>query len=421
MSRDPEKEKAEIQERIRVLLEFQGKSKCEPEVANIQAAIDGYRSGQIPFWDQYTLIWAGKIVDTAPDYPTFAADREARLDRYMVEHGPGWFWYEEPLKLAPHERNNAKLSGTLARDINKNNLGHYWVKQAFWKRSGFVMRMPVSWYNAKSDPVITPQMHILPSGHLNCGGNGPQLTFTQLLDSGATMPSLHPNDFPALGIDENVYPAQTIGTIYTANGIVSSKVYEMMGTTLDENGAHLVDQKDPMWPGFLWLGGLMPVVQCVGVDETPNAMGLVQNQRLSGILPFLSCYMSVTPTRNAMFIGEDRNDVLGSHRVPGQRRWDITMPSKLPNDHADWPKYGNPHITFNHRRGMIIDTDGPRIHTSQIEMMKGHPQYSSYLVDPKSDHARHLAQVEQEDRELTVNPADLVALKFTLGKDAGKK
>jgi hypothetical protein len=69
-------------------------SRFPPEAENIEAAIDGYRTGQITYSSQYTLIWAGQIVDRANSYAEFTADRTQRLDRYSGDYGPHWLWWE---------------------------------------------------------------------------------------------------------------------------------------------------------------------------------------------------------------------------------------------------------------------------------------------------------------------------------------
>ncbi|CAN8101352.1 unnamed protein product [Discula destructiva] len=71
---------------------------CEPMKENITAALKGYDTGAIGFSDNYTLIYAGRIVDTtAKSYVEFTVDRQKRLDRYFEQHGPGYFWWEPPL------------------------------------------------------------------------------------------------------------------------------------------------------------------------------------------------------------------------------------------------------------------------------------------------------------------------------------
>lgn len=71
---------------------------CEPMKANITAALNAYETGVIGFSDTYSLIYAGRIVDTTcRTYAEFTIDRQRRLDRYLEQHGPGCLWWEPPL------------------------------------------------------------------------------------------------------------------------------------------------------------------------------------------------------------------------------------------------------------------------------------------------------------------------------------
>lgn len=75
------------------------------------------------------------------------------------------------------------------------------------------------------------------------------------------------------------------------------------------------------------------------------------------MLPFLACYTSSAPTTDVFNLGEDRNDVLGAVKYPGQRRYGLGL------DHADfstvnWPvTMPNPKISFSHHSGQVIDRD----------------------------------------------------------------
>jgi len=104
-------------------------------------------------------------------------------------------------------------------------------------------------------------------------------------------------------------------------------------------------------------------------------------------LPFLACYVSSVPTRNIMWLGEDRNDVLGAHRMQANKKWDISIPyhvkgeeNQMPDDH-----YGNPKITFVHRDGMLIDEDIDKPHSSRIIYNRGTPQEYIKVHDPREE------------------------------------
>jgi hypothetical protein len=136
---------------------------------------------------------------------------------------------------------------------------------------------------------------------------------TQKTDSvtGATFPSLHPEDFGNLGIDSRYYAAQSVQTMTTANGAATMFCYELHVTIPEQSPPHLslVDDNDAVWPFHgKYIGGLSPVCLAHGTDlEGADENGWKLNLRLSGMIPFLAGYVACTPTRNRMFIGEDRN------------------------------------------------------------------------------------------------------------------
>lgn len=127
--------------------------------------------------------------------------------------------------------------------------------------------------------------------------------------SGATYPSLYKNDFIDLGIELDNYAAQSVQTLTTVNGTIHSRIFEMFVTVVQgETFSQLVDENDAVWPYHgKYLGGLCPVAQVNVTSDDPDPRGFINNLRLSGLLPFLACYVSSTPARNRIFFGEDRN------------------------------------------------------------------------------------------------------------------
>lgn len=405
-----------VEQRIAVLAEALENSIFLPERDNINCALAGYRDGTIVYQKEYTLIWAGKVIEKVDDYATFAANREERLDRYFKNHGPGWLWYERGLMEHPAHAPRASRASELSRLICTTGLGQYNVRQSYQKRAGWVMRMPQAtreyilvWLELADCNVAIPSTP-LPgevtakwatddAGQIYCQQEGPRLSVTSLLDSGATYPSLHPNDLDMLGINREFYAAQTIEQLNTANGVIHSYCYEMSVTVLDNDGKELVDETNAVWPYHgKYLGGLCPVLLAQGTQEHPGPEGFVGSARLSGILPFLACYYSSVPTRNKLFLGEDRNDVIGCMKFPGQRRWDISLPSTEPPGAQEWAIFGDPKIQFTHRKGQVIDRDRADIpHASYLVVNEGRP--NEHRVDnwPKGDcdatrNARELAE-----------------------------
>ena len=377
--------------------------------------IEGYRTGTISYSSKYTLIWAAKIVGTASHYNDFTADRAAHLDQYFETYGPGWFFYEAPLKMNPSSKPKMGASVALKRSNEFYALEGYYVTQGFWKQANFVSRLSGGTLGPHQ---LVPEDRCFvrdAQGRVDCGSAGPKLSFRSMLDSGATYPTLHIEDLLALGIDIAWYAAQTVQTMNSANGTVTCRVYEMFVCVLDDQGRQLVDPNDAVWPySHKYLGGLCPVATSP-IEMRYDENGIENGFRLSGIFPFLACYMSSTPGRSTLYLGEDRNDVLGTHRMPGQKKWVIQMdpiePGALPYD-----RYGNPHITFSHRDGRIIDTDRTdKLHASKLTFLPGTADEEVIQNDPGSAQyeARfRTAHEAAEDLEVvpapvnTINPND---------------
>lgn len=113
--------------RIDTLLKGLESSRNVEEKKNIQGAIDAYRSGQIGYSKQYTLIWAGKVVDVADTYAEFAVGRKERLDRYEKEHGAHWLWFESPLWVHPESQAKAMRSTAVERVASSTEFGLYYI------------------------------------------------------------------------------------------------------------------------------------------------------------------------------------------------------------------------------------------------------------------------------------------------------
>jgi hypothetical protein len=374
------------------------KTKFDAEAENIRGAIAAYESGDIAYSDHFTILYAGKVVDTAPNYGAFVVDRQERLDRYAKAHGPHWLWYEPPLNVAPESRPQMLGSLALHRIQNYTNLGAWHINQGFWKRAGWVMRMAATFGAEPS--LLEPNFLRATDGSVYCQESGPKQAFRSILDSGATFPSLYKADFAKLMIDEQNYAAQSVEVLNTANGVIYGRLYELFVSVLDEQQRQLVDENHCAHPYHAkYLGGLCPVVEAQGSLEY-DAEGREVSTRLSGLVPFLACYVSSAPTRNTLFLGEDRKDVLGSHRVPGGRKWDIHLPTGPPpgNDEV-LLKYGDPKTTFSHRDGKIVDEDDPKMDfASTITFMSGTPQARTIRNCPKEDmDAKREARKKEEE------------------------
>ena len=321
-------------------------------------------------------------------------DRQERLDRYLASYGEGWLWWEPPLNVHPDSIPRSKPSAALFREVIWSGLGPYYVKEGIWKRSDYVHRLLQTSDMIPSHLEPYFERHPEDASRVNCQAPGPRLEFTTLLDSGATFPSLHTEDLQALGIQMNAYGAQSVIRLVTAGGDRMTRVFELFVSVLDNQGRQLVDSAKPVYPNAPhYLGSMCPVTECP-VPLRMDEQGFVQDQRLSGMLPFLACYVATCPTRDFLFLGEDRNDVLGSHRMPGQKKWMLEMPFIDPG--FPFNRYDNPKIQFVHRSGMIVDRDLENEDgASEILFLKGTPDETLVVSNPKNKNlAREPTQEE---------------------------
>lgn len=218
-------------------------------------------------------------------------------------------------------------------------------------------------------------------GEVFCQFEGPKLIFRSLLDSGASYPSIRLSDLQDLGIFPEWYGAQSVCRMMTANGVVNRRIYELHVEIAGNEGTPIVDPANPVNPAYSrYVGGLSPVVLYDG-DPLADENGAETNGRLSGIMPFLAPYVSITPSRNTILMGEDRNDVLGGHKMPPTRKWMVGL-TQDPTSRQSWPNFGDPLIRFSHRGGRLIDEDiAPGV--SRLTSNVGQANEASHLNDPK--------------------------------------
>ncbi|PVH83983.1 hypothetical protein DL98DRAFT_652057 [Cadophora sp. DSE1049] len=423
-----------IKARLDVLDWALSTSQFGPEAYNIKCAIEGYRTGQIGYSDHYTVIYAAHIVDTVATYSEFVRNRTEMLDRYFELHGPGWMWYEPPLNVHPESVPKSFPSVALEREEQWTALGGWYVRQGFWKRAGWVSRMPQADWVLPGIGFEGFDKHPSDPRIVNCQDEGPRLSFRSLLDSGATFPSLHQEDFDSLGIDMASCGAQSVTPCYTAAGISINRLFELFVCVLDNDGKQLVDPNNAVYPlSHKYLGGLCPVSLSI-VPITWDTEGRETNHRLSGIssrilvfilililtsqtptplpkektstltalptqLPFVASYVSSTPTRNTLFLGEDRNSVLGSHRMPGQKKWSIEIPRIVPGLPDD--RFGEPKIRFVHRKGRLVDEDDDfKDHVSYLTVYNENGfELKKVANDPGTRQRELVETLERERRE----------------------
>ncbi|KAI5865880.1 hypothetical protein GGS23DRAFT_616997 [Durotheca rogersii] len=342
MPEDQREARRRVGERLEVLGWALATSRCAAEAANIRAAIAGYESGAIAYSDRFTLVYAGRVVDTCASYRAFCADRAARLDRYRARYGPGWLWQEPPLAgpafgsaSAPGGARAAKglCLGRVAGPRNYH-IGHYAVNLRFTAHRAMVMRGPAAPGGGKGGKGEEGSAS---------GGEGPRRLpeeeegeaeaketschLKTLLDCGATFPILPARDLERLAIDPARYAAQGVMRVQTVTSDVDFRFYEMAVTVCGANGAAPVGAgARAVWPDEpRALGGFFPV-QVTPPSASVRGRGrpgpTSYLDRLSGMVPFEACYLSSTPAAHELWLGEDRRDVLGARRMPPHRRFD---------------------------------------------------------------------------------------------------
>ncbi|KAK0657570.1 hypothetical protein B0T16DRAFT_453014 [Cercophora newfieldiana] len=339
-----------IAERVSILRTMLESSHFPPEIENVSAAIAGYTSGEIGCSNLYTLIWAGRIVDQCPDHSTFTEDRAARLDRYAALYGPGWLWYEPPLSgpSSITARKAICLENHPAWRHQTDNMGHYQIAMGFRRRKLAVSRsnsLPAG--GAPSKPRRRPQK--LPT---EPDEDGPTVFWSVLLDTGATFPCLYEGDLQRLGIDLLTYAAQSARNIATADDAKIMRIYELHVTIASD----LTQNTDTITLGTV----AIPVVALPGSAPDDASDPACAPDRLSGIIPFHTCYVSSVPCNFKIWMGAERNSVLGAGRFPAKKVDDGTSTPARQRLLLETAALGTPtRVVFEHNLADVVlrDTD----------------------------------------------------------------
>ncbi|KAI1114512.1 hypothetical protein F5Y14DRAFT_461443 [Nemania sp. NC0429] len=309
-----QREKADrMSRRLELLRRTLDNSECDDERINIRAAIHGYESGQIPYSDEFTLLYAGHIVDRCPTYTSFCVDRSERLDHYFANHGPGWLWHEPP--LADSETDALAQKGLCLDRRGAGDaygVGSYPITLEFTIQASRVSRLPAQSGGKKKEKRLG-------TGDASC-------QVETLLDSGATFPVIIMSDLLRLNVDLSAYPAQGVMQVSTVGSKQEFKFFEMYVSVCSKQGSSLVSQgQEAVWPTERRaLGGFYPVL----VYPDPKGTARLVH-RLSGMVPFDACYLSSAPGMTRLWLGEDRRDVLGTNRLPAHQRFDTDRRLKI--------------------------------------------------------------------------------------------
>ncbi|KAM0430511.1 hypothetical protein ACHAPT_005860 [Fusarium lateritium] len=422
-----------IQERIRLLEDTLERNECPTANINIRAAIKAYEEEAIQCWDLWTLFYAGHLVDVCMSYDSFTHNRAERLDGYYYQHGPGWLWYEPPLSPAA-DHNPSLMAATWAQPSRDSNTLSGGCNQSWDITMGF---RRVRGFHSRDGTVPGPAPGAAgkflayktrvrgvpkPQPREDCWVEddemAPRCFFLMQLDSGATNPCLYNTDLDIIGIDRKLYPPQTSIYVNTANSDARASVYEMRVDVCRHDGQSLVGD-NPVWPEERReLGGIVPVMVLVdGLDNDAGPLDHVEiklrrdrgedvseaalavrkknpkDARLSGMLPFQVCYFAGAPGMDIWF-GEDRRDVLGADRMPGQRRWERHKVKQLVRGSQLEPIEERPVVSFDHKM------DHKRIVDSDVD---GCPGASQITVDVWADRTTYGMEPRVSQRVQLVN------------------
>ncbi|KAI2638539.1 hypothetical protein GGS21DRAFT_549024 [Xylaria nigripes] len=312
---EDQREKGErIASRLDTLRRTIDKSVCEDEKINIRAAIEGYESGRIPYSLNFTLIYAGHVVDTCQSYQEFCQDRSERLDRYFAEYGPGWLWHEPPLAGSGIQALAMKGTCLHRNPLDVYRIGNYKANIEFTIQMDKVSRGFSETSSAEAGNKKRKRRKKKEDADVSC-------QLETLLDSGATFPIILESDLAMLNVDLSRYSAQGTMKLNIVGGVAELKFYEMYVSVCSDEGTSLVGQGNKaVWPSEpRTLGGFCPVLAQMDPGKKGSNKYL---QRLSGMIPFDACYISSAPTMRKLWLGEDRRDVLGTSRLPAHLRFD---------------------------------------------------------------------------------------------------
>lgn len=349
---------------------------CGPMKTNITAALKGYDTGLISFSVTYTLIYAGRIVDTScKTYAEFTHDREERLDRYFAEHDPGYLWWEPPLARAGGGRVLAKKSTTMRLDRGEDEVlieaygieglrfvdeaAHYKVPLGFKRDDRLRRRLDVQPMRrasvvAKETMVESPALGKrkrhepgsedeeerarvtkraqMPSSAAQIANTtapttqqtspktgSPTIFFDMLLDSGAELPLLLHDDFSLLGFTHHDTNAASVIEIAAAAGQSSSALcFDLLVGLEFDRSLHGTDLSPDYSEARFFPSRVVKLPSSV----TAPPHGGFSGERLSGMLPFLAYYIASAPGNGQLRLGEERFEVLGLRNMPAGLKYD---------------------------------------------------------------------------------------------------
>ncbi|KAK4680859.1 hypothetical protein QC764_102460 [Podospora pseudoanserina] len=418
ISKIPSLQANAIANRVSALQTVLARSTFGPERANIEAAIAGYESGDIPYSDKYTVIWAGRIADRFGDYESFSNEnRAALLDRYAAEYGPGWIWYEPSLSketdlYSGQPTSQAKAAICLTNkeswrtSRNHRNIGHYRIRMAFRRRQEHVSR-PWSSSGPRSakhkprtarsylrstksdldedrsgegdydDPNdYKPRMESFPTAN--------SVIFDTLFDTGATNPCLYSDDIPLLGIDKHYYSAQSAIHIATATGTEVISEYELDVALIDSDFAFNTSIRVPEHMSYP-LQPPRPMRVSI-FPNTSNDFSKSANAdpgRLSGLFPLIENYLSSAPGNYKVWLGSSRLELpLTLREDESSTKGTTILSGPLPSKGPLSIKYDLDSPTAQRELSKLTSSSSSSSSSSNISILKIPPHLSPRPTDP---------------------------------------
>ena len=244
------------------------------------------------------------------------------------------------------------------------------------------MRIPTWEYVKPLPPSESSAFQTDARGQVNCGEGGPIYSMSSMLDSGASLASLYSSDLKELGIVKKYYSAQSLGGFNLSNGqYMKQKIFEIYVEIDGNEGNPIVDPNDPIVANRRAIGGVFPVMEIPQRIKNPfDPESYIINDRLSGIMPFLSSYVSIVPGSNIMLLGENRNDIIGHYKMPPFQVWDF-YGSSASQINPEFSYIENPNLYFEHPVSNIGEKDFSRFAVQTTKYGE------TYLVQPSQRRA----------------------------------
>ncbi|KAL1864324.1 hypothetical protein Daus18300_007747 [Diaporthe australafricana] len=354
---------------------------CEPMRANISAAIQGYQDGTIGCSSTYTLIFAGRIVDsTCRTWAEFTVDRKDRLDQYFQQHGSGSLWWEPPLASG---RDNLNAKKALLLDVTKYNNPdvqfrddqcHFRIPMCFRKESALTCRLEEdqnrqakSWQGNSQTPSALKRKWVwVDDGESDAEVLRKMKAQANDAHDPTPLPSSNSEKTAKGAIISKAQPgpetlsrkagvSETTGQTHYFEMLLDSGCetpilyhadFVALGFTLSDMNAatvatiHGANGRKSTLKIFELLGGvqldgddlhndeLFPTC-VIKLDWRLKPPSGYSGERLSGIFPFLAYYMTFAPGMDRVHLGDERRDVLGMQRIPGGLRYDPFVKPEL--------------------------------------------------------------------------------------------